>query len=155
MTFDSRTERHLARFHSKWTEDDDGCRIWRASLNESGYGKFWDGARVVKAHRWIFLQMHGYEPPVVMHRCDKPACVNWERCLAPGTKATNSADMVAKGRQQHGSGHFAAKLTEADAQTIRDECAIGIITQRMLAEVFGIDPSCVSDVVTGASWRAA
>lgn len=147
--------RHLARFHRKWIEDEDGCRIWQGSTNASGYGTFWDGAKVVKAHRWIFLQVYGYEPPVVMHRCDKPACVNWERCLAPGTKATNSADMVSKGRQQKGSGHYFAKLSEADVREIREAHVDGLLTQRMLGEVYGVNPSCISDVITGESWRSA
>lgn len=72
------------------------CWPWRAS-RAWGYGRFWDGENAVKAHRYSFFLHYGFYPPVVMHTCDNPPCVNPGH-LVEGTQALNVQDMVAKGR---------------------------------------------------------
>lgn len=69
-----------------------------------GYTRVWfQGARC-RAHR-IVNEAH-YGPftdarPIGMHRCDNPGCIRPIH-LTRGTRADNSADMVAKGRQHKG-----------------------------------------------------
>jgi hypothetical protein len=72
------------------------CWPWRAFRSE-GYGKYWDGDKKVRAHRYSFFLANGFYPPVVMHDCDNPPCVNPGHLLE-GTQALNAQDMVAKGR---------------------------------------------------------
>jgi hypothetical protein len=152
----------LLRFNASWREDEDGCKIWTERVDKDGYGRFsadperYGTPRTEKAHRWIFAVKFGYLPPVVMHRCDKPACVNWEGCLLPGTTPLNNADMVAKGRHGHGASgtprrgqrHHKAILTDAQVMELHALRAAGELTQA-LADRYGISRSSVSLILSG------
>jgi hypothetical protein len=56
------------------------------------------------------------------------------------------------GRTPHGSGHYGAKLTEADIPTIRELARDGIL-QREIATRFGIDRKMVSCIVNRKNWK--
>lgn len=55
-----------------------GCHFWLAGTNPEGYGRFWNGERLVYAHRWAFERAFGpiTEGLVLDHACNTPACVN-------------------------------------------------------------------------------
>ena len=78
----------------------DECWLWNAHVVRGGYGQFRVDGKLVQVHRYSFFLHHGFYPPVVMHTCDNPPCINPFHLLA-GTTALNIADCVAKGR--HGS----------------------------------------------------
>jgi hypothetical protein len=90
-------DKTLTRF---WDKVDIGsrneCWPWRA-FGHKGYGRYCDGGKKVRAHRYSFFIYNGFYPPVVMHTCDNPPCVNPGH-LIDGTQALNAQDMVAKGR---------------------------------------------------------
>ena len=76
------------------------CREWQGSKNEKGYGQRRVAGRVVKVHRWVAAQVHGWDAidgKVVMHLCDNRACFRYDH-LVIGSQAENLADMRAKGR---------------------------------------------------------
>ena len=68
-------------------------------------------------HRWVFQQAHGYLPPVVMHRCDNPRCIEITH-LAPGDWDLNNKDRAAKGRSAKCQ-PLQRKLTLEQVQEIR------------------------------------
>jgi len=53
-----------ARFQSKvdTSGGPDACWPWTAFTGDTGYGQFWDGTRLVKAHRHAYLIANGQEP---------------------------------------------------------------------------------------------
>ncbi len=72
------------------------CWVWIGAYYPGGYGKTYRGRKAVLAHRVAW----GDVPTglCVLHHCDNPPCVRRSH-LFRGTRADNSADMVAKGRQ--------------------------------------------------------
>lgn len=132
----------------------DDCVEWPKYKKPSGYGQIMLGPkgqrRCVRAHRWVWEQIHGPIPAglCVLHRCDNRACVNPQH-LFLGTQLDNIADKVAKDRQQKGERVPNARLREQDVRTIRSSVA----SQRELAKHFGVDQSTISDVVRRKHWR--
>jgi len=98
----SRNER-FDRLHVK-SPVSDGCWEWAASGNGSGYGKFWNGTRLVYAHRFAYERWVGPIPDgrVIDHLCRNPGCVNPDhleavtvdentrRGVSPGARAGRS-----------------------------------------------------------------
>lgn len=57
---------------------ENGCWTWSGSLTPKGYGKFWDGARMVRAHRYAYECLRGAIPAGLQidHLCRVRNCVN-------------------------------------------------------------------------------
>ncbi|MGE9695938.1 HNH endonuclease signature motif containing protein [Streptomyces sp. CH6] len=68
------------------------CRLWTATRNEKGYGKFWHNGRMIRAHRWAYEHYVGPIPAGLEldHRCGHRDCVNPAH-LDPVTHAENVA----------------------------------------------------------------
>lgn len=65
------------RFWAKVNVRESGaCWPWQASTDGYGYGAFYDGTRVTKAHRYAFMLAHGYDAVLVDHVCHNTRCVN-------------------------------------------------------------------------------
>lgn len=53
-----------------------GCWIWQHSFTSAGRGQVhWNGRNSL-AYRTVFLLTFGWLPPMLHHRCERPACVN-------------------------------------------------------------------------------
>lgn len=55
------------------------CWEWIACIGDHGYGQFWDGKRLVKAHRWAFEYFNKRIIPLDLepdHLCRNRKCVN-------------------------------------------------------------------------------
>lgn len=131
-----------------------GCWPWTGSRSkmEGGYGRLNVGGRPVSAHRIAYQLYVGTIPSGmwVLHACDWPPCVNPEH-LFLGTRATNSADAVAKGRIAHGEKHWNARLTERDVRAIRKLAPR--TPSRALSRRFGVTQSTIWRVVNHQLWR--
>lgn len=133
-----------------------GCREWLGSRNSGGYGQFWDGSRMVKAHRFAYILVNGALPPdapLVLHSCDNPPCCEPSH-LRPGTDDANTRDKLERGRinpaRREANGR--AKLDEGAVTAIRRLYARGR-TQMQIAAEFGLGQSHVSRIVRGESWK--
>ena len=78
------------------------CRVYRGAKNGAGYG--WLNRHRMLLHRWVWEQINGPIPDgmKVLHACDNPPCFRYDH-LFLGTMKDNTADMLAKGRDGHGS----------------------------------------------------
>ncbi len=144
----------VERFWSKVEKHGfDECWPWIAGTTK-GYGGFWDGSRAIGAHCFSWELVHGPVPDglCVLHSCDNRPCVNPTH-LWLGSRAENSADMVAKGRssRRKGEANPRAKLTEEQVRVIR------IFSQRvnrtLLASRFGVSNSLVGQILRRKCWK--
>lgn len=87
----------------------DGCWFWNGETTEHGYGRFHIAKlkRQVLAHRLAWMFVYGPIPEGlwILHRCDSPRCVNPTH-LRVGTAQQNTAEMIAKGRNNQGGQKF-------------------------------------------------
>lgn len=100
MTTRPAVERVLDR-----TRKEGDCLVFTGATAGGGYGRISIRRGVVRqAHRVVYEALVGPIPDGLdlMHSCDNPPCVNIEH-LAPGTRAKNLADCVARGRHPEAS----------------------------------------------------
>lgn len=157
MTLPDRVLRR--RFDAKWIpEPNSGCWLWEAGHNEHGYGVFWTGRRLEKAHRVAFRLYRGVvlEAEVVCHKCDTPACVNPRHLFVAGMRE-NTQDMLAKKRHRtvafHGETNGARQLSRADVDVIQMMLHRGV-SQRTIAAQFGVHQGTISLINTGKTWSS-
>ncbi len=143
------------RFWEK-VQKTDGCWLWTAGKIKAGYGilAVRENCKTIYARAHCFSWELHFGPvngKHVCHTCDNPACVRPDH-LFLGTHAENMADMVRKGRNQHGETHSNAKLTAAQVAEIRERRKEGA-PQEDLARQFGISRGHVSGIVNGHAWK--
>lgn len=140
------------RFWSKAQADDSGCWLWTASKNNMGYGQFGvktgDGMR--KSHRVAWELSRGPVPDgqCVLHRCDRPACVNPDH-LFLGTKRENTLDMFAKKRDGM---RLARALTVAQVADIRRRAGSGE-TQASICADFSMARGSITKIVNRRTYK--
>lgn len=137
------------------------CWPWTGTLTD-GYGqlKREDGQTNIYAHR-ASVEIHTGRPVpsdrVVMHTCDNPRCVNPAH-LRVATQLANVRDMHRKGRANptspKGDAHGSSKLLESQVLEIRarwaNRHAAGErLTQRDLADAYGVSQSQISRILNG------
>ena len=93
-------EEALARI-KRHTEADSvtGCHVWTGSRTGRDYGSTRLNGKNVRAHRAVWTLTNGPIPEGswVLHRCDRPLCVNIDH-LFLGDATANVRDAAAKGR---------------------------------------------------------
>jgi hypothetical protein len=155
------TEERFDRFVS--THNQSGCWLWVGGLADTGYGVFWDGKKLLGAHRYSFMRYKQKEIPkglFVCHTCDVRSCVNPEH-LFLGTAKDNARDCSKKGRT-HGqsSPQTIARGEKQGSSKLNDE-QIPLIRARhgevksidVVAREFGVSRSTIYNVVIGKQWK--
>ncbi len=132
----------------QYVQKTNGCWLWTGTNNGLGYGMIYDtrcGEKVL-AHRVSWEIHHGIirEGQNVLHRCDTPACVNPEH-LFLGTHADNMADKTAKFRGR-------CSFKSADAITRILHLFRNGHRVRQLAEMFGVSPGTINNILSGRSY---
>jgi hypothetical protein len=136
------------------------CWEYNRCRTKLGYGRIFDGERVVSAHRYSWIAHFGPIPDglVVCHKCDNPPCCNPEH-LFIGTRADNSRDMHRKGRsaggQKHpplGESHHSSKLTRSLVVSAREWFDSGV-SRREISERLGVGRSAVDRIINRKIWK--
>lgn len=107
------TERIWSRIDT--TGGDDACWEWTAGRwTRFGYGRLKYHGVDYRAHRLVWAQLRGPIPHglCVLHQCDNPPCCNPAH-LFLGTKADNTADMMAKGRGRWVAPHLCGEMSSS------------------------------------------
>lgn len=139
------------RFHSYVLKGDKAaCWPWQGSILKTGYGSIRERGRSIRANRLAYEFAHNVQLRAsehVLHRCDNRSCCNPNH-LFLGTPKTNSDDKIAKRRHVFGEKHHACKVTSDQIVAIRAAKKAGV-TQRRIAEAFGISEGAVSGILSG------
>lgn len=156
------------RFWRKVTKTD-SCWMWTGCVSTDGYGRIkLDKPSSLNrtTHKLSWEIANGPVPDglFVLHKCDVRRCVNPEH-LFLGTQQDNVDDMLSKGRNQRGSGHYmarrgggkgednrASKLTEAQVLEIRARYKPRTVGVDVLAKDFGVSRSTVWLVIKRKLW---
>lgn len=148
----------LVRFQSSYAASDDGCWIWLgAPQGSNGYGSLKVDGRKTFAHRYSWALVNGPVPPglCVLHRCDRPLCVNPEH-LFLGSNQDNVDDRTAKGRSagnktnhHAGASHYKTTLSESDVRRIRADSR----AHNLIARDYKISNPAVSAIKSRRTWR--
>lgn len=138
----------------------ESCWLWTGGTYVKGYGNFWNGEKLVSAHRFSFEYFNCPIPKgmCVCHKCDNVACVNPSH-LWLGTQKQNLQDMYKKKRNRplntytSGSKHFGAKLSDIDVKTIRDVYKTGRFSHRELARKFHVDRTTIGNILNNKTYK--
>lgn len=147
------------RFWDK-VEKTDTCWVWTAGKLWSGYGVISDAMgpvrKSIKAHRASWELHYGRIPEgmQVCHSCDNPPCVRPDH-LFLGTAKDNVQDCISKSRRRLPIGikHKMHKLTPKAVKEIRERYSLGNVSQRSLADEFGVSQTVVGDAIRRVTWR--
>ncbi len=138
--------------------DSNGCWLWQAAINDSGYGCGYDNTtkRHDTAHRMSWRAFRGAitSEQHVLHKCDVRPCINPNH-LFLGNATINNTDMDAKGRRRalRGEDLPGSKLTEALVRDLRgrDYSIWGSLSST--ARNLGLDVQTVRRAVNGETWK--
>ncbi len=132
-----------------------GCWEWQGST-QRGYGAFWNGKKVARAHRvsWELINgpiAHGLG---VLHKCDNPSCVRPAH-LFLGDQIENMKDASLKGRLTiyRGNDNCNAKLTPQRLENLKQRRREGL-SYRRLAQLFNISHTTARYACEGLSYKA-
>lgn len=131
------------------------CMEWQGGVNRDGYGAcaVYGLFTSQLVHREVFLQVHGYKPPVVRHTCDNATCINPEH-LVGGTAKDNEADKLTRKRHARGAKNGNARLTLEQALTLRMYRAENGLTYKELAAIFNVSRATVWRVLAEKNWKS-
>lgn len=154
-TYEQRGKSLQERFWEK-VDKSDGCWLWTSAIGSRGYGVFWVGGGKSRfAHRISWELANGVAVPdgmVVMHSCDRPACVNPSH-LSTGTNKDNSEDAVRKLRHAFGERNKGGgKLTDQQVLEMKRLQADGYGCSR-LSRMFNVSTQTAKAIKRGRIWK--
>lgn len=82
VLFHGRQPRRFVKGHAHRTtpayvvDEASGCWVWQRTRTSHGYGTLMVERKRWRAHRWYYLETHGWVPEMLDHICRNRACVN-------------------------------------------------------------------------------
>lgn len=156
------TAEQRAAFWSKVDIKDDKtqCWEWQGARKPKGYGNCRINKDYHLAHRVAFWLANGDYPAQLQacHVCDNPSCCNPAHLML-GTTSSNYIDMLIKNRSGFhknraiGTRNVNAKLNDQSVKEIRRAYASGALTQKQLADQFGVSPQAIRSILSKETWR--
>lgn len=139
----------------------EGCWDWNGCCPKNpGYGQFWDGIKIERAHRASWILHFGDIPKgmFVCHKCDNKRCSNPDH-LFLATCKENNLDAIKKNLHptigKKGSKNCNAKLSEEDVKKIRFELRKNEksrMSQIEIAKKFNVSQSNISLIDLNINW---
>lgn len=138
----------------KYVKKTNTCWEWIGGINKAGYGRISQKPKVFLAHRYSFVLHKGDIPKYqfVLHSCDNPKCVNPEH-LRLGGYQENCDDMYARGRAVLGENRSQAKLTNKEAEEIREFYRSGNYSHRKLAEKYKVSSAVIFNIIHNKTYH--
>jgi hypothetical protein len=126
-----------------------GCWEWNNFLNPSGYGQFYNGKKMIPAHRFSYETFVGPLNPKleICHQCNNKLCVN-PKHLRQDTKSSNQIDISkVKGRKNQ-------KLTFKEVIEIKTALkkpywGIG----KYLSDKYGVTRCTITEIKKNEKWK--
>ena len=140
-----------------------GCRMWTGPVDKAGYGRSYVNGVRGSAHRTAWALVHGDLPKgsPLLHTCMPgydTGDMSYKLCctvdhLQPATRADVVRHSAKAGRIGFpGERHHKAKLSDAQAERIRREYALGRTSYRDLADAYLVSSSTIGEIVRGARY---
>ncbi len=131
------------------------CLTWPYDCSSSGYGRIHYDGKQRNVSRIVCEAASG-PPPTAKHQAAHSCGNGHLACVAKThiswkTPIDNAADKIGHGTTSHGEGNGSAKLTVAHVERIR--ALRGSLTQRAIAEQFGVTPGLVSQIFLRKIWK--
>lgn len=141
------------RKHVNYSADE--CLIWPFGKREDGRGSI-SSDEYHTAHRAMCALAHG-DPPTEEHEAAHSCGNGHLGCVHPShlrwaTRIENLNEMDEHGTRARRAQHGRAKLNESDVTNIRYTCKEGDLSQRKIAEMFGVSQSSISLIANGKTW---
>lgn len=145
-------EQIYADFLAKIEKLPSGCWEYRGTIEKCGYGVLQIGKKQWRAHRYMYVQVHGpvTDDVCILHKCDNRPCVNPDHLYA-GSHCDNMRDKGQRGGSD-GMRNGRAKITDDQVREIRRLYDAKELTQVELAARFGIGQSAISEIVRRTHW---
>ena len=126
----------------------DDCWEWPYATISKGYAQIaLKGRPGSLVHRYVMARLgHDIDGKIVRHLCGNGHLACWNpNHLAVGSVHDNAMDMCRHGRAT-------TKLTPEQVQEIRRSHEPFRVTQRMLAERFGVHRDTIDAILNGRTW---
>lgn len=134
--------------------DFNACMIWNKCCGYDGYGRFWDGQKNWRSHRFIYSCFYGTIPPgmQICHTCDNPKCVNPYH-LWCGTSFENRQDCVSKTRHAICDKNGNSKLTNDQVSEIIIRANLEHFNNfQEIADCYNVSRQTIGNIFTGMNW---
>ncbi len=153
-TAEQKLERYTKLFEERVIKKE-GCWEWSSYIDSTGSGRIGFWPYILLAYRASWLIHRGEIPKglLVLHKCHNRICSNPEH-LYLGTNKDNIRDMLVAGRGNRSRQRSKmAKLDREKAREIKELLYDRIVSQRKIANRYGVSRGTVLDILRGKSWR--